>query len=56
MMITIGLLLVLPSLAYFVARAVYVTLGTSFAPGSVGIAAIVGLALIGVGFATLRVR
>jgi hypothetical protein len=56
LMITAGMLIVLPSLAYFVARAVYVTLGTSLSSGSVATAAIAGIVLIVFGFAILRVR
>ena len=56
LMIAIGMMLVLPGIAYFVARAVYVTLGTSFSPGSVAGTAAVGIALIIGGFWILRAR
>lgn len=56
LMIAVGTLLVLPSLAYFVVHSVYVTLGTSFAFGSVAAAMAAGAVLIGGGFWTLRSR
>jgi hypothetical protein len=56
LMIAVGMMLVLPSLAYFVAHAVYVTLGSSFSPGSVAGAAAVGIVLIVGGFWILRSR
>ena len=56
MAIATGMLLVLPSLAFFVAQSVYVTLGTSFPPGWFAVAATAGAALVGGGFWILRSR